>query len=163
MWLNGAPPPPGKAKRETELLRDGPQGSALQRTGVRCFPSSHCQTEGEMQPQATRSNQAWVVLVIAFKAKQMYVPLPQPPHRPPRTSWLGLKCRKPSSSSGWAINCCPTLYLCLKPLHSVLFTSCYSGLNICRQNKKNTPSFCCSQYQHISWDLCRCPEAWGHT
>lgn len=63
--------------------------------------------------------------------------LPQPLHRPPRTSQLGLKYRESASSSGWSINCVFCFVSLLKPLNAVLFTSCYSGVRICRQNKKN--------------------------
>lgn len=165
MWLNWAPPSPAKAKQGTAaLLRDGPQDSASQLAGGggldACSPAI-TKTEGEMQPQATSSNQAWDILDIAFRVKQMCVCLPQPLRWPPRTSRLGLKCRKPSSFSGGSINCGSCFISLLKPLHSVLLTSCYSGVNVCRQNKKNKSLFCHSQYRHVSWDLCRCPRGLG--
>ena len=165
MWLNWAPPSPGKAKGETPaLLRDSPQDSALQLASGwaldACAPAI-ASTEGEMQPQTTRSNQAWDMLDVAFKAKQMCVCLPQPLHYPPRTSWLGLKHKKPFSFSGRSVNCGSCFISLLKPLHSLLFTSCYSGVNISRKNKKKKSLFCCCQLQHISWGLCRCPRRLG--
>lgn len=77
----------------------------------------------------------------------------------------GPECRKPSSLSGWWINHGSCFISLLKPLNSVLISSCYSGVNICRQKKKNLNQpkhpvgdsyFCHSQY----WLIRNTTGAW---
>lgn len=60
-------PSPGKAKQETPALpQDGPQELASGWGLGTCSPAL-AKTEGEMQPQATSSNQAWDISDIVVE------------------------------------------------------------------------------------------------
>lgn len=107
--------------------------AAGQRTGVRC----HCQNWGRDAASGNRQQSGMGCLGRGVQSKTDVSVSSSAAALATEDLLAGPECRKPSSLSGWSINHRSCFISLLKPLNSVLFSSCYSGVNICRQKKKN--------------------------